>query len=192
MDAPIKVIKNFLQDSELQEMMEYIDLLEETIGDKFSKWQDNKRLALQFGKDLHHKETSSTDLSLLSSRKEIIQDYFSRIVVATKKLFDVSEDLYVSSFWVAKQYPGATVIKHEDTDDGDNTHFRYSGVLYLNTMEEGGELYFSDYNYSHKPDAGDLVVFPSQGSGEHEVAKIVQKRYSLAFWMTDLESMRII
>lgn len=191
MDAPIKVIKNFISESEIQKMVEYIDLLEGSVGDEFVKWQDGKRVALQFGEDHYHEGTSHESLELLGDHEELFRDYFSRVVAATKNAFDVAEDLYMTSFWVAKQYPHSIVDSHEDTDNGHNTHFRYSGVLYLNTMTSGGALSFEKYDYSHSPDAGDLVLFPSQGTGNHEVKGIVQERYSLAFWLTDVETMEI-
>ena len=191
MDAPIKVATDFVTEAELKSLMGYIDLLEETLGDKFVSWQEGRRIALQFGEDLYHSGTSYPTLEMLGDKAEMMYDYFDKIVVCTKELFDVPEDLYMSSFWVSKQYPDAIVDSHEDTDGGFNTHFRYSGVLYLNKMNQGGKLHFHKYNYSHAPEGGDLVLFPSQGTGNHEVTEITQERYSLVFWMTDIESMGI-
>ena len=191
MDAPIKVAKDFVTETELQELMGYIDLLESTLGDKFVSWQEGRRIALQFGEDLYHSGTSYATLEMLGDKQEMIQTHFSRVIECTKRLFEVDDELYMSSFWVSKQYPDAIVDSHEDTDGGFNTHFRYSGVLYLNKMKEGGKLFFHKYNYAHAPEGGDLVLFPSQGTGEHEVTEITQERYSLVFWMTDIESMRI-
>ena len=192
MDAPIKIVKNFISDAECASLMEYIDMLEESMGDRFVKWQDGKRIALQFGKDLYHSGTSYETLEIMGSDREMLQDYFSKVVDATKNVFDDSAELHMSSFWVAKQYPESIVDSHEDTDNGYNTHFRYSGVLYLNTMDEGGELQFEKYEYAHVPEAGDLVLFPSQGTGNHKVTGIVQKRYSLVFWLTDVKEMALV
>jgi 2OG-Fe(II) oxygenase superfamily len=191
-DAPIKVIKNFVSEEELQTMIEYIDLLEGTISDKFIKWQENKRLALQFGVDFCHPKSSHSDLQLLSDREKEIDSYFFKVIEAMKITFDVRNELYMSSFWLAKQYPGAVVGQHEDTDSGYNMHYKYSAVLYLNTMVDGGELIFYKYDYRHKPAAGDLVLFPSQETGMHAVEEISEVRYSLVFWMTDDQSLSIV
>ena len=188
MDAPIKVIKNFVSKEKLQAMIDYIDLLESTMSDKFIKWQDGRRLALQFGVDYIHEKSSHPSLELLGDGEEEVQTYFSKVIETVKTLFDVSEELHMSSFWFAKQYSGAIVNAHEDTDSGYNMHYKYSGVLYLNTMTDGGELFFAQYDHHHKPEAGDLVLFPSQGTGMHSVDRISETRYSLVFWMTDIES----
>lgn len=193
MDVPIKVITNFITESESVALIDYINLLEKTMLKEFANYQEGKRLALQFGKDLYHGHSSRLDMSLLGNKKHEFHQYFNRITQATKDLFQIKleSELYVCSFWLSKQYPGANIEEHEDTDDGHNTHFKYSGVLYLNKMHEGGELYFSKYRSFHSPEGQDLVLFPSQGTGAHGVAEITQDRYSLVFWMTDIESMRI-
>jgi hypothetical protein len=67
---------------------------------------------------------------------------------------------------------------------GKNLHFKYSAILYLNELESGGELSFLDFGYSYKPQAGDLVVFPTFGTGIHAVLEIPETRYSMPFWMT--------
>lgn len=190
MDAPIKVVKNFIEEPDLSSMVEYIDLLEGTNHEDFLVSQNGKRLALQFGKDKFH-PTSHHNLEIASEKDELIKGYFTKIVDATKRAFEVETDLYVCSFWLAKQYPGAIIESHEDTDGGHNTHFRYSGILYLNTMKHGGDLVFSGYDYSYRPEAGDLLMFPSQDTGFHEVKEIFETRYSLPFWMTDDSSMSL-
>ena len=188
MDAPIKVIKHFISKEEIQAMIAYIDLLERTKKDKFVIWEIGRRLALQFGVDYTHEKSSHPDLELLGDGKEWIKDYFSRVIETIKTIFDVPDELYMSSFWFAKQYSGAVVAPHEDTDSGYNMHYKYSGVLYLNTMTDGGELFFDQYDHYHRPEAGDLVLFPSQGTGMHRVDRISETRYSLVFWITDIES----
>lgn len=190
MDAPIRLIKNFIKEPDLSSMVEYIDLLEATRVDDFLVSQNGKRLALQFGDDMFH-PTSHKDLAIASDKNDLIKGYFTRIVDATKEAFEVETDLYVCSFWLAKQYQGAIIEAHEDTDGGHNTHFRYSGIVYLNTMNSGGDLVFGEYDYSYTPEAGDLLIFPSQGTGFHEVKEIFETRYSLPFWMTDVESMAL-
>jgi hypothetical protein len=195
MNVPIKVIKNFIQEPEIEMMIEYIDYMEKTELDKFAQYQSGKRLALRFGvdEDPDHTEGSFSDLSILGKNRSFIASYFNRAVDAVKRAFEVGESLYVCSFWFAKQYSGATVGEHADTGDGGgdyNMHFKYSAVLYLNTMTEGGQLVFKDVNYIYSPQAGDLVVFPSPGI-IHGVHEILETRYSLPMWITDVESMAL-
>jgi hypothetical protein len=195
MNAPIKVIKNFIQEPEIGTMIDYVDYLEKTELDKFAQYQSGKRLALRFGvdEDPDHTDGSFSNLGILGDNRSFIASYLDKTVATVKKAFEVDESLYVCSFWFAKQYPGATVGEHADTGDGGgdyNMHFKYSAVLYLNTMTEGGQLVFRDENYTYSPQAGDLVVFPSPGI-IHGVHEILETRYSLPMWITDLESMAL-
>jgi hypothetical protein len=184
---PIKVVENFISKDDIQSMIEYIDYIEENKPGEFNVYQDGKRLALKFGDDLFHKEISRRNLDLLSEtgKKEQVKKYFQGVVDATKESFGYNDDLYVCSFWLAKQYAGAEVPEHEDTDGLVNLHFRYSAVLYLNELTYGGELAFLAFGYSYKPKAGDLVIFPTYGTGMHAVLEIPETRYSLPFWMTN-------
>jgi predicted 2-oxoglutarate/Fe(II)-dependent dioxygenase YbiX len=70
-------------------------------------------------------------------------------------------------------------------------HIKYSGIVYLNTMTNGGELHFEASNYSYKPEAGDLVLFPSHEGGRHGVNRIDEVRYSFLMWMTDLDHLAL-
>jgi hypothetical protein len=191
MDVPIKVVKNFINKEEIYELTNYIDFLEQNELESFAIYQDGKRLALQFGKDECHGDTSMLNLNILKENKDLISLYMSKVIEETKHQFNVKSPLYVCSFWLAKQYSGASIPSHEDTDSGYNMHFKYSGIVYLNTMVEGGALHFLDLGYTHSPEAGDLVLFPSQGTGNHEVLDILETRYSFPIWMTDTLDMAI-
>ena len=172
-------------------MVEYTDFLEDTIDDEFDKWQDGKRLALQFGADSSHGRRSYLTFDLIADKKDLISQYLLRIIDATKKAFEVSDEMYVCSVWIAKQYEGAKVPYHDDTDSENNMHFKYSAILYLNKTSRGGELRFKDYDFSYKPEAGDLVIFPTQGTGHHGVEQIFETRYSIPLWITDQKIMKL-
>jgi hypothetical protein len=195
MNAPIKVIKNFIQEPEIGTMIDYVDYLEKTELDKFAQWQSGKRLALRFGvdEDPDHTDGSFSNLGILGNNRNFIASYLDKTVAAVKKAFEVDESLYVCNFWFAKQYPGAIVGEHADTGGVGghyNNHFKYSAVLYLNSMNKSGELIFRDENYSYIPRGGDLVMFPSYGI-KHRVDEILETRYSLPMWITNLESMAL-
>lgn len=180
----VKVIKNFLPAHAVKEFVEYINLLERTIPDELSSYEDGKRLMLQFGRDLCYPH-SRLDLTLLADMEGTIREYFERAVQATKDSFEVdpAAELYVCSFWLAKQYPGASVPSHDDVEEL-NTQFDYSAVLYLNTLVGSGDLEFEDLGYTCSPAAGDLVIFPSKSTGRHGVSKILEDRYSMPLWLT--------
>jgi hypothetical protein len=182
MMMPVKVVKNFISENEIASMIKYIDHLESKNIKEFGVYQGGKRLALQFGKN--HYASSLLTLDLLFEKEKQIKEYFQKVINETKKLFNDQQDLYVCTFSFAKQYPGANVPAHEDTDGGLDHHFEYSSILYLNELDFEGELLFLDLGYSHKPQAGDLVIFPTQRTGDHAVLEIPETRYSIPLWMT--------
>lgn len=180
----IKIVKNFLSKDECQALIHYIDLLVETQNNQFSIYQNGKRLALQFGKDLYHEHASHLTLDIVSDKEKIFREYFSSVINQIGILFKDKDPMYVSSFWIAKQFSGAIIPEHEDTDGGTNTHFEYSSIIYLNSLKDSGDLIFDSLNYSYRPNTGDLIIFPSKSTGTHKVEKINEDRYSLPIWIT--------
>lgn len=84
--------------------------------------------------------------------------------------------------------------------DGPGTHFRIhadhgpgyvatvSVVAYLNDDYEGGEIFFPRFNLTLKPEAGDIVVFPSTFVYEHASLEMISgKKYAIVV-MTDYNS----
>jgi predicted 2-oxoglutarate/Fe(II)-dependent dioxygenase YbiX len=180
----IKIVKNFLSDEECLDAIDYINEVIKNKIENFAIYQDGKRLALQFGKDLYHGHLSNLTLRLVSKKENVFRKYFSMAIKETQEMFSDYDDMYVSSFWIAKQFPGAIVPEHEDTDGGLNTHFEYSAIIYLNTLSDSGELVFPSLDKKYFPQAGDLVIFPSRSTGTHRVEKINEDRYSLPIWIT--------
>ncbi len=58
-----------------------------------------------------------------------------------------------------------------------------SAVLYLNDVEEGGETTFTRFNYSVRPQAGRLLMFPSNYIYCHAaLPPRSDKKYAIAYW----------
>jgi Rps23 Pro-64 3,4-dihydroxylase Tpa1-like proline 4-hydroxylase len=180
----IKVVKNFMTEEEMKFWRDYNDEILETKKEYIAYYEEGRRPILQFGNDKCWSHNSYPTLEIVKDQEDKIRSVFDRVTDATKKAFDDDEDLYMSSFWFAKQLPGSEVREHEDTDSGKNTQFKYSAVFYLNTLKMTGQLIFSDLHHSIKPDAGDLVIFKSQDTGRHLVEPIDEDRYTIAMWMT--------
>ena len=173
MDVPIKVTKNFITEPEISSMIDHINRLEKDKKECFSIWQYGRRIALPFGNaqnDIKSNIVARRNLDLFDkSDRELISDLFSRILREISKAYALDLDIYICSFWLAKQYPGAIIPEHLDTDGGVNMHFEHSVVLYLNTLRSGGELNFPDLKFSYKAEAGDLVFFTTKDTGRHFV-----------------------
>lgn len=71
------------------------------------------------------------------------------------------------------------------TDDGDPYRCTVSAVGYPNDDYEGGELYFAKFGIKFKPEAGDLVIFPSAYSYAHSSEPVLDDgiKYSLVIMM---------
>jgi len=184
----IEVAPEFVGEEDIAYYIDLINRLERDELDKFMVAQEGKRLTLIFGNyqnDVKNNLPARHTLDLFKEEElSRLRGLMSKIVDKLKDFYGVTDDLYMCSMFVAKQYPGAEVKMHSDVDNGVNPHFEYSVVLYLNTLKVGGELRFASLNYAHKPEKGDLVFFPSKTTGMHYVKPFDEERYSLCFWTT--------
>ncbi len=61
----------------------------------------------------------------------------------------------------------------------------YSLLLYLNDDFEGGCVHFTHFNYTFKPQKGDLLIFPSHHLYLHEAQEVTSGlRYVIVSWAT--------
>jgi Rps23 Pro-64 3,4-dihydroxylase Tpa1-like proline 4-hydroxylase len=66
---------------------------------------------------------------------------------------------YMEAINFVKYGPGQHFQVHPDS--GPTYHCDVSTVMYLNDDYEGGELMFPHFEYTYKPEYGDIVLFPS-------------------------------
>jgi hypothetical protein len=184
----VEVARGFIDETEIDYYIAVINRLEEEHLDQYGLVQDGKRRTLVFGNyenDIKNSLPARPTLDLFTEEELVnLRGLMSKILEKLKDFYNVNDDLYMCSMFVAKQYPGAEISIHSDVDNGVNLHFEYSSVLYLNTLKSGGELKFASLNYAHKPEKGDLVFFPSKTTGMHYVKPFQEERYSLCFWTT--------
>lgn len=179
----IRVVKNFIDEKDAKVLIDYINLnINEFSLDQRSL--GGNRYSYRVGNDNVH-EDSRPYLDELIDLKDIIDKYTKKILSVTKKEFNDDRDLFLSSFWLAKQEKGADITYHKDVDDGYNPQFVYSAVLYLNTINSEGNLRFPVLRYEYAPKAYDLVIFPADGiEFYHGVDRVGEDRYSVPMWMT--------
>ena len=124
---------------------------------------------LLYGKDLCH-DNSSPKLEKIDDIEYIVLKYFDKIIKHIKESENENDELYISSFWLARQIEGGFLDLHSDTDVNQNMQFEYSCGLYLNDVNIDGTLDFPKLGYSYKPSKGDMVYWPSKDSlYDHEV-----------------------
>jgi hypothetical protein len=175
----VTVIPNFMDATKMKSIIEYID----SNLHKFSSPQELRHV-LMFGYQNGYDADAYTDFSILNSVSDIItKEYFPALEKATYELYGDDGDTVVSNLWISKQLPGSVLLLHHDDDNGHNPQFKYSCILYLNTVDSG-TLEFPDLNFSYRPKAGDLVIFPSMGDKmSHEIKEINHERYSMPTWL---------
>lgn len=86
------------------------------------------------------------------------------------------------TFWesinLVKYYPGNHFQTH--ADDGASYKSVVSLVGYLNNDYVGGEIHFPAYDITIKPDAGDLIIFPSNYMFMHRAMPVTEGiKYSI-------------
>ncbi len=180
MGGLIKVVNNFITKDEASHIISFID----NNMDLFHSKQENTRHTLMFGKDFLFPE-SSEDFS----KNNPLCDYFKDKIFppVIKLLEDTYHDLdiAVSNLWFSRHDPGSKLPLHEDIDNGANLQFKYSAILYLNSLENTGILKFPFANFEYSPSMGDLVFFPSKGKTfAHQIDTITEKRYCVPMWIS--------
>jgi predicted 2-oxoglutarate/Fe(II)-dependent dioxygenase YbiX len=90
---------------------------------------------------------------------------------------------YIEAFNFVKYMPGKYFKLH--VDDGPFYSCTISGVIYLNDDYEGGEIEFTRHGLKIKPQAGDIILFPSNFIYEHASCEVFSgTKYSVVI-MTD-------
>lgn len=115
--------------------------------------------------------------------EEWIAERLSNLFLSTDKNKEITTDR-LRSF--KRNMPGTSLSSHKDSDKDDS--LLYSTVLYINEDFEGGEIYFSDLNFSLKPKEGSLCIFDGFKELTHEVLEIKKgNRYSSTLFIWDKE-----
>lgn len=85
---------------------------------------------------------------------------------------------YMEVMNIIKYYEGQYFNPH--TDDGATYISTVSSVAYLNDNYEGGGLYFDVFDIEIKPEAGDVIVFPSTFIYKHTAMEVKEGlKYSI-------------
>lgn len=115
-----------------------------------------------------------------------------------RKFFHLAQDVY--EFAVGYSIENGTEFSHMEPisiieytanvgfydrhiDAGPNFPRAISALLYLNDVEEGGETWFDKFGLSIKPEAGKLVLFPSNYAYSHQALPPVSgDKYIAVTW----------
>lgn len=139
--------------------------------------------------------TQSVDMG---KKQAVIEDWFRRACLEKFGGHSVAE--WFEKPQVLRYAPGGKYAIHSDSEHFDFEARRFyrfidrdfSMLIYLNDEYEGGELNFPWLNYRYRPQAGDLVIFPSNHIFSHESLPITRGiKYALVSWGAFLNSPRV-
>ena len=85
---------------------------------------------------------------------------------------------------ILKYESGQEYKVHYDGATGQGRHI--SCILYLNESYEGGEIEFPAFGFKIKPQAGMLVMFPSNFAYRHIAHPVLSgTKYAMVTWLHD-------
>jgi predicted 2-oxoglutarate/Fe(II)-dependent dioxygenase YbiX len=98
--------------------------------------------------------------------------------------YGIEEPLYHEGYNLLKYSNNQEYKKHYD--GGTKIARAISAVVYLNDDYEGGELEFPHFNVKIKPEAGMLILFPSNYAYAHVAHPVTSgTKYALVTWIRD-------
>lgn len=133
--------------------------------------------------DYYYKEQNGVSKALYDALDRATDHY-------TKVLYPFAEKNIKNreySVHLLKYTEGGFLPAHQDHGVSSRV---LSAVLYLNDDYEGGEIEFVNSGVRMKPEAGSIIIFPSNFLYIHQVHPIVSgERYSLPHWYHNMKSM---
>lgn len=119
------------------------------------------------GSEMSNRKTLYIINSLIMGAEMSAERYFQMLGIDSSQY-----RMELDQLQIKKWNTGQNMGPHFDGQDG-HTDLAYSLVTYLNDDYEGGEIHFKNHNVTLKPQAGSLIMFPSQEPYIHEVLPII-------------------
>jgi predicted 2-oxoglutarate/Fe(II)-dependent dioxygenase YbiX len=131
-----------------------------------------------------------TNLALAqgSSLMQNVHNQFNMLLLASTisytKRYGINETLQHEQYSILKYSGGQEYKSHYD--GGSDIGRCISALVYLNDDYEGGELEFPNFKIKIKPEAGMLVLFPSNFAYTHVAHPVTDGiKYALVTWIRD-------
>lgn len=157
-----------------------------------SRFQDTNDSYGVLNKDL--RDVGEVFINHPSSNEDLsIYSYYEKTKDFGQELhnnFSVCEDDYIKHYnvkTVSRKYKTYQILKYEvgqhfgnHVDSVPGFERTISQTYYFNDSYEGGELYFDRFNLRYKPEARDLLIFPSMWVYSHSAEPVTSGiRYAL-------------
>lgn len=143
-----------------------------------TRYSDYSKFQLRYRKDTGLKEyclPKEMDSLLKVVTRECLRDYLKDYNLEVDKEF-----VYVSTDILSQDRGGFSESHFDDAHLGENT-MGYTRdltvLLYLSSVEQGGELLFNEQGFTVKPEAGKVVIFPASITHPHLTLPCDEERY---------------
>ncbi len=130
-------------------------------------------------------EIRITDIHEIDQKSELHKEVLDTFLVAINKYGERYPQLRIAkgeALRVARYQTGGHYQQHIDSAGPSRI---LSGILYLNSDFDGGELYFPIQDITIKPEPGKLVLFPSNFIYIHQSKEITKgTKYATVAWFS--------
>lgn len=167
------------------EVKKLLDQVEPSIG---SRWNPSKGVNIETNANEVVESRKCYDCALVESE----QDPTAKLLYQSiDSWIQEKVDDYSNTYSVEKLEKGPYIfIKYQyndkfdwHIDDGKKYPRTVSVSAYLNDDYDGGEIEFNHFGISHKPTAGDIIVFSSSHPYMHRVKPVLSgTRYAVVNW----------
>jgi hypothetical protein len=150
----------------------------ETIGSgAFQNARSNKLMAVSYFASLANNAVMQN-----------VHNQFNMLLLATTnvyaKKYNIHETFYHETYSLLKYSHGQEYTEHYDGATGIGRCI--SCIAYLNSDYEGGEIEFVNFGVKIKPQAGMLIIFPSNFAYRHIAHPVTSGvKYNLVTWIKD-------
>ena len=135
-------------------------------------------------KKSEHCNASLVEYDVFSDKVDCIIEHCSKLVKDQYGLNCISQEIEFVYYSTGTSYcphvDGQAINMNVATRG--NIQRDITCVVYLNNDYEDGELYFQFFNLMVKPDAGDIIMYPSSWTYIHGVEPVNGERYALVIW----------
>lgn len=166
-------IRNFISTDETTELLQELTTYDEEAWGQRYLDEMRKNCLAKFGRDdldnlvsegLLEITSTWADKNIAVANQAMVDELHRR----ASEIFQTIDGLEVSGFVVAQRmYDGSELKAHHDQYS--DKLVEYAAVLYLNDDYKGGELFFTNFEGTVRPEPGSLLIFPGTTSHEHGV-----------------------
>lgn len=195
LDYGIHLYKSAIKKEDCKDIIEKLEN-EISLGIPGIQWsgaQVNEQEDVSYVRNCVDLKYKKENLGTVMPDNQVLRDVHDRVENSLDKCLQHYESLwhlkmhYKEAFNFVKYLPGKYFKIHGD--HGPYYACTISAVVYLNDDYEGGEIEFVRHGLKIKPDAGDIVVFPSNFVYEHASLEVFSgTKYSVVI-MTDYNDM---